>query len=396
MGPPPPTERRGAQARVLAAALAVFAFIYATTLMQVGAAIRLRSCPPAWPPAHPPPAHPPPPLARRSPSSTTPPPPPRHHPPQALPAAHAHLHALTLTASAGLGLWGYLLTALTDPGRVPPGWAPDAEAALEAVKRRDGRARRCAKCAGAGKPPRAHHCRRCGRCVLMMDHRASRRGRGVGARALIFRDSWSGSRGAYGRASSLPVQPPRTHPPTPPPRPPTDCAFTGGCVGHGNFRAFLVMTLYLAAAAAHAAALLAAAGARAALGPRGAAPRSRAGGAALAAALLAVLPAAVGLITLAAWNLAGLARGATTIERHEGVRARVRRGGGGGGGAHSGDRGSDSPAAPADVDAPYDRGGLARNAAAALGPLSLGWLLPAPAAARGDGVTFLTRWDRAR
>jgi hypothetical protein len=157
------------------------------------------------------------------------------------------------------------------------------------------------------------------------------------------------------------------------------------------------MTLYLAAAAAHAAVLLSAAGARAALGPRGAPPRSRAGGAALAAALLAVLPAAVGLITLAAWNLAGLARGATTIERHEGVRARVRRGdGSGAGGGYSSDRGNDNPAAPADVDAPYDRGGLARNAAAALGPPSLAWLLPAPAAARGDGVSFPTRWDRAR
>jgi hypothetical protein len=171
MGPPSAGRGGGAaQARVLAVALAVFAFIYGTTLMQVGAAIRLRSCPPARPPTR-----------RRSPAAAHPPPLTLHHSSitQALPAAHTHFHALTLTASAGLGLWGYLLTALTDPGRVPPGWAPDAEAALEAVKRRDGRARRCAKCAGAGKPPRAHHCRRCGRCVLMMDHRASHWGRGV-------------------------------------------------------------------------------------------------------------------------------------------------------------------------------------------------------------------------
>ena len=55
-------------------------------------------------------------------------------------------------------------------GRVPPGWQPDTEKQQAVqVKRRGGGARYCKKCA-AYKPPRTHHCRRCGHCVLRMDH----------------------------------------------------------------------------------------------------------------------------------------------------------------------------------------------------------------------------------
>lgn len=103
----------------------------------------------------------------------TPPPPP---PPQIAPwlgySASGAFHLLALTASTFLGAGCYLCCVLVDPGRVPPGWAPDPEGeqpALVQVKRSGGGARFCAKCS-AYKPPRAHHCRRCGRCVLRMDH----------------------------------------------------------------------------------------------------------------------------------------------------------------------------------------------------------------------------------
>lgn len=128
--------------------------------------------------------------------------------------------------------WNYFLTASTDPGAVPKGWvshplsagkvcalvaiaralsplvssqtpaAMQDESAVE-VKKQTGEPRHCRSCKGqspspsharashparcetpkadsrpsllspslaAYKPPRAHHCRKCKRCVLRMDH----------------------------------------------------------------------------------------------------------------------------------------------------------------------------------------------------------------------------------
>jgi hypothetical protein len=92
-----------------------------------------------------------------------------------------------------------------DPGRVPAGYTPDAcggdlescgggfggagspgsgvtgagagaavggpVALLLEVKKSNGNPRFCRKCSPGGfKPPRTHHCRVCGRCVLRMCH----------------------------------------------------------------------------------------------------------------------------------------------------------------------------------------------------------------------------------
>jgi len=57
----------------------------------------------------------------------------------------------------GLALWAHLACMLTDPGTVPTGVAPE-----EGTKQ-------CTKC-NAPKPPRAHHCSICKRCVMKMDH----------------------------------------------------------------------------------------------------------------------------------------------------------------------------------------------------------------------------------
>jgi palmitoyltransferase len=43
----------------------------------------------------------------------------------------------------------------------------------------------CIICKGA-KPPRAHHCRKCGRCVLRMDHHCPWVGNCVGLRNMKF------------------------------------------------------------------------------------------------------------------------------------------------------------------------------------------------------------------
>ncbi|KAF5368430.1 hypothetical protein D9758_002212 [Tetrapyrgos nigripes] len=69
----------------------------------------------------------------------------------------------------GMLLWNYFLCVFTDPGRVPPKWAPDTHADGFEVKKLTGKPRYCRNCESY-KPPRTHHCRQCNRCVLRMDH----------------------------------------------------------------------------------------------------------------------------------------------------------------------------------------------------------------------------------
>lgn len=60
----------------------------------------------------------------------------------------------------------FFVAALTDPGVVPPSFAPDSE---DPQKAQGLKQRYCDKCR-VYKPPRTHHCRVCKRCVLKMDH----------------------------------------------------------------------------------------------------------------------------------------------------------------------------------------------------------------------------------
>jgi len=57
----------------------------------------------------------------------------------------------------GLALWAHLACMLTDPGTVPT--EVEAEEGMK----------QCSKC-NAPKPPRAHHCSICKRCIMKMDH----------------------------------------------------------------------------------------------------------------------------------------------------------------------------------------------------------------------------------
>ncbi|KAK4051867.1 Palmitoyltransferase [Microbotryomycetes sp. JL201] len=65
-------------------------------------------------------------------------------------------------ALLALVYYNYALCIVTDPGRVPAGWEPNKQD-LE----KDGVE---VKKLTAFKPPRAHHCRKCGACTLKMDH----------------------------------------------------------------------------------------------------------------------------------------------------------------------------------------------------------------------------------
>ncbi|CAL9079197.1 unnamed protein product [Musa textilis] len=75
------------------------------------------------------------------------------------------LNALIFSWLAFMCLFSFFVTVLTDPGGVPPSFAPETE-----DPQKDGECLRyCDKCSSY-KPPRAHHCRVCRRCVLKMDH----------------------------------------------------------------------------------------------------------------------------------------------------------------------------------------------------------------------------------
>ncbi|XP_037773410.1 palmitoyltransferase ZDHHC6-like [Penaeus monodon] len=69
---------------------------------------------------------------------------------------------LSFAVSAVLTLFFFLQAMLTGPGALPRGWRPDKESDVKFLQY-------CAACQGY-KAPRAHHCRKCGQCVLKMDH----------------------------------------------------------------------------------------------------------------------------------------------------------------------------------------------------------------------------------
>ncbi|KAJ1493465.1 DHHC palmitoyltransferase-domain-containing protein [Baffinella frigidus] len=62
----------------------------------------------------------------------------------------------------------YFLTLITSPGFLPMGAIASLAGAAPCSEDHAGRSS-CKKC-GASRPPRAHHCSTCNRCVLRMDH----------------------------------------------------------------------------------------------------------------------------------------------------------------------------------------------------------------------------------
>ncbi|KAL2324828.1 hypothetical protein Fmac_023886 [Flemingia macrophylla] len=74
------------------------------------------------------------------------------------------LNAFIYSLFASLTLFSFFSCLLSDPGHVPSSYAPDVEFAKDNVEQK-----KCNKC-HAYKPPRTHHCRVCRRCILKMDH----------------------------------------------------------------------------------------------------------------------------------------------------------------------------------------------------------------------------------
>ncbi|KAL2934279.1 putative protein S-acyltransferase 16 [Bienertia sinuspersici] len=113
------------------------------------------------------------------------------------------MNAAVFTAIAAISVFNYSIALFRDPGRVPSSFIPDIEDSqnqIQEVKRKgiawsdfeSGDLRFCQKCSHY-KPPRAHHCRVCNRCILRMDHH---------------------------------------------------CIWINNCVGHANYKVFFVFVLY--------------------------------------------------------------------------------------------------------------------------------------------------------
>ncbi|XP_022743033.1 probable protein S-acyltransferase 15 isoform X2 [Durio zibethinus] len=82
------------------------------------------------------------------------------------------LNAMIFSFLASLCLFSFFVGVLTDPGHIPFSYLPDVEdsSVSDQESKKNGiQSKYCNKCA-AYKPPRAHHCRVCRRCILMMDH----------------------------------------------------------------------------------------------------------------------------------------------------------------------------------------------------------------------------------
>ncbi|DBA73281.1 TPA: Palmitoyltransferase [Trebouxia sp. C0004] len=255
---------------------------------------------------------------------------------------------LVLTISTTLALSCFVACVVADCGSVPKEWIPPVEEdkAVIEVKRKSGESRFCKKCK-CYKPPRSHHCRVCGKCVLRMDHH---------------------------------------------------CPWINNCVGHGNYKTFLLFLIYVNAAVMHALGLFVAHAAHmvglnsdhrrhaARSSSTGSLLHSTASGPAKTHVFWAILqaictamtfPLCIALVMLLGWNAYLLLTNRTTIEYYEGVTAEVKA-------MRRGER----------YQHPYDLG-LCGNLHSILGANPERWLFPGMAAA-GDGLAYVTAWDHVK
>ncbi|XP_026476828.1 palmitoyltransferase ZDHHC6 [Ctenocephalides felis] len=72
------------------------------------------------------------------------------------------LNSICFLSLSGLTLYNFLSASFNGPGFLPLQWTPKNEQDTEFLQW-------CSICNGH-KAPRSHHCRKCGRCVMKMDH----------------------------------------------------------------------------------------------------------------------------------------------------------------------------------------------------------------------------------
>ncbi|XP_027158758.1 probable protein S-acyltransferase 15 [Coffea eugenioides] len=231
-------------------------------------------------------------------------------------------HAMVFTLLAFLFVFSFFVCVLTDPGGVPPGFVPDVEHSLpsdQEDKTSHVNPRQCDKCS-AYKPPRAHHCRVCRRCVLRMDHH---------------------------------------------------CVWINNCVGHRNYKAFVVSVFYATIATTYSWILF--------LNCVLQKDQDFSGRMPLKIFYIACGVMFLGLTstlgTLLAWHIYLISHNKTTIEYYDGKRA-----------AWLAKKSGLRPHHPFDV-------GAFKNFTLVLGPNMLKWLWPTAVSHIKDGLSFPTARD---
>nr|GLL24283.1 probable protein S-acyltransferase 16 [Ipomoea trifida]GMC81730.1 probable protein S-acyltransferase 16 [Ipomoea batatas] len=180
------------------------------------------------------------------------------------------LNAAVFTALAILCVSNYRLAIYTDPGRVPASFLPDIEDpdnTIHEIKRKGGDLRYCQKCS-LYKPPRAHHCRVCNRCVLRMDHH---------------------------------------------------CVWMNNCVGHANYKVFFVFVVYAVIACLYSLVLLVGS-----LATESDEDEQQSGDSYRTVYIISgllLVPLSLALTFFLGWHIYLILQNKTTIEYHEGVRA---------------------------------------------------------------------------
>ncbi|XVE75385.1 hypothetical protein DITRI_Ditri12bG0090200 [Diplodiscus trichospermus] len=89
-----------------------------------------------------------------------------------LQSSAGYLNAMIFSLLASLCLFSFFVGVLTDSGNIPSSYLPDVEdspVSDQEPKKNGVQSKYCDKCA-VYKPPRAHHCRVCRKCILRMDH----------------------------------------------------------------------------------------------------------------------------------------------------------------------------------------------------------------------------------
>ncbi|XP_065854570.1 probable protein S-acyltransferase 16 [Euphorbia lathyris] len=180
------------------------------------------------------------------------------------------MNAIVFTAVALMCIFNYALAIFSDPGQVPSTYMPDVEDAdnpIHEIKRKGGELRYCQKCS-LFKPPRAHHCRVCRRCVLRMDHH---------------------------------------------------CIWINNCVGHANYKVFFVFVVYAVISCIYSLVLLC--GSLTVDSQKDDQQADSSMRSIYVIAGLLLIPLSMALGVLLGWHIYLILQNKTTIEYHEGVRA---------------------------------------------------------------------------
>ncbi|KAK9153943.1 hypothetical protein Sjap_001423 [Stephania japonica] len=231
------------------------------------------------------------------------------------------LNALAFSFSALMCFVSFVSSVVTDPGFVPATYAPeveDGEFEDPELKKSSVKSRYCDKC-GAHKPPRAHHCRVCKRCVMRMDHH---------------------------------------------------CTWINNCVGFSNYKKFIIFIFYSAISCSYSLVIFFTVTLRKDWGVRWSPLKTFY---VSCGSIMTALGAT--LVTLLVWHLYLLVHNTTTIEYHEGRRARwlARKSG-------------------LSYRHPFDLG-LCKNIILLLGQNVLTWPCPTAVHHAKDGTDFPTSHD---